>query len=416
MKKLQSIFSPRKVIVWLIVLVLAFTIPTVNQPALSETLAIVTMLCIDKDQEQDKVTAVATMLAPGEERNANYQIFSGDGKTVAEAIDSISLAVGKEMGFAQCDILALGDKICEDNVMKTLDYMIRTKKVGQNALLINFSGDAQEFATATCNLTMNKALSLDDIINFDKRYIISQDSNVESFYKNYYSDISIGYMPKIKLEDEESGNSIEVPTESAGTSGQAPSGGGGSGGDQGKSKYLITDGSSSIFKNGKKFYELDPEDVKKINIFANNAQKGSIIVEGITDDIYNNAKVVLDVIGKDAKTKTKFENGKPVYEIKVKFTVFIDEVVQEKPTEKFLVREQDFLTDAVVEKVKENVKKEMEEAVQLCRENKMDLLDAYSNFSRLKYKQFKKYLEEVGQDNFLDGIEFRYEVEVTNEY
>lgn len=417
MKKLQSIFSPRKIIIWLLVLVLAFTLPTINQPALSETLAIVTMMCVDK--EEDKIVAVATILTPGADKNANYQVFSGDGDTIAEAVGSISLAVGKEMGFAQCDILALGEKVCEDNVMKILDYMIRTKKVGQNALLVNFTGEAMEFATATSNLTMDKSLKLSDVINFDKRYIISQDSNVEAFYKNYYSDISIGYMPKIKLQTEESGNSIEVPTQSAGTSGQAPSGGGGSGGGQGgqgQSKYLVTDGSSTIFKKGKKYYDLTPEEVNNINIFTNDSQKGSIIVEHITDEIFNDAKVILDVIGKDTQTKTKFEQGKPVYEVKVKYTVFIDEIVQEHPTEKFLVREQEFLTDAVITKVKEKVTKQMEEAVQLCREQKMDLLDVYTNFSHLKYKQFKKYLEEVGIENFLDGIDFRFEVDVTNEY
>ena len=88
MKKLESIFSPRKILVWLIVLVLAFTVPTINQPSLSETLAIVTMLCIDKDQEQDKINA-ARAIFDAKAKQAEHEL-----KTKASIILKLLIIIG----------------------------------------------------------------------------------------------------------------------------------------------------------------------------------------------------------------------------------------------------------------------------------------------------------------------------------
>ena len=66
--------------------------------------------------------------------------------------------------------------------MPTLDYMTRTKKVGRNTVLINFEGDIKDFASAVSNLNVEKSLRIEEIINFDKRYVLTKDSNVESFY------------------------------------------------------------------------------------------------------------------------------------------------------------------------------------------------------------------------------------------
>ena len=412
MKKLVSIFSPRKVIVWVCVLVFAFTVPALNRPALSQTLGIVTMISVDK--EDDKIIAVATLLSPGQEKQPNYNNFTGEGRTLAEAVDSISLAVGKDIGFAQCEIMALGDNICEDSIMKTLDYMVRTKKVGENAILINFSGDVQDFAESITKMNLEKSLKLSDIINFDKRYILTQDSNIEGFYKAYFSDLSLGFVPKIKLESTGSGNAIEVAAGGAsGSSGPQntnPEAG------QEEKKYIITDGSSVVFKNGKKYFDLTPEDVDKINIFANDSQKGSITIDHVTDHLYDDAKVVLDVVSKSIKLKPIFEQDKPVMQVDLDLKVFIDEVVQKNPTDKFLVREQLFLTDTDIEKVKEKVVEDMEGAVYLCRENKMDLLKVYQTFYRRKYKQFMQYLNTTSKETFLDGVEFKYKVKVSNEF
>jgi hypothetical protein len=174
-------------------------------------------------------------------------VYSSEGETLSVAVENMSLEIGKEMGFAQCEIVAIGETLSENGVMKALDYMTRTKRVGTNSILITFTGDLVEFTQAVSDLSQEKSLNLGQIINFDRRFILSNQSNIENFYKDYYSDTSIGITPKIKFEDKEAKNSIEV---SSSTEGSTNSGGQHNPNSQSqeKKKYIVNDGSMTVFK------------------------------------------------------------------------------------------------------------------------------------------------------------------------
>ena len=411
-KKLKSIFSPKKLVLWLSILILVFTVPTFNKSAMSQTQAIVTMLCVDKVEDQIKVAA--TVLTPSQDKKANFQVYSGQGDTLGYAVDSVSLAIGKEMGFAQCKIMALGENICTEGVMQVLDYMTRTKKVGRNAVLVSFTGDIVDFTQAVANLNLEKSLRLDRIVSFDKRYILTQDSNIETFYIGYYSPISLGLMSKVKLGTSEEFNAIEVAGADAGSSGGSNSdmNSTGSGGEN--KKYIMNDGTVSLFKQGKHYLDMTLDEVKKANIFVNDAQKGTVVVESVTDHIYNDAKVVVNILKKDISIKPTFKADTPIYKTDVSLTVYIDEVIEENPSERLLRRNQDFLTNALIEKIKEKMETDMREIIKYCQDNKVDLLGIYKHFYALENKKFEKYLDNMGE-NYLDGIEYQIGIKVKSE-
>lgn len=404
MKKLKTIFSPRKLIIWLFLIILAITVPEITRPAMSQTEAIVTAFCIDKLENNIKATAIT--LAPSSERSAKYNHFSGTGKTVSEAVENISLSLGKSMGFAQCEIMAFGDNLATDGIISSLDFMSRTRKVGRNAMLINFNGDIEEFAQAIINLNSENSLDLEDVLNFDKRYILSQDSNIHSFYKGYFSNISLGIMPKVKLTNTKQENAIDVSEKTATTK---------TANQESNQKYLLNDGTISIFKDGKKSMEMQPELVKKLNIFLNTSQKGTIKVENVTDDIYNNSNIVLNISKKKVKLSPKFENGHPIYNIEISLTGLVDEVDEESPNRKFLRRNKDFITPALVKKTIETVKRDANEIIDFCITNNVDLIQVYKYFYKLKHEEFMKYYN-LTKEKYLSGITYNISVKVSSSY
>lgn len=424
MKKLNTIFSPRKLVVLFLIIIGIFTVPKLDAPAMSQTDAIVTMLCMDLD-EQDVVMS-ATVLTPGQDNVANYQVFKGKGKTFGTAVDSLSITMGKEMGFAQCEVVAMGEKLCESGVMPALDYLTRTKKVGRNSYLIAFKGDAEEFSQAMADLSKEKSLNLENIMNFDSRYIVSQDSNIESFYTGYFSDISMGLMPKVSLETEQQDSAIKIegqdPSSSGGGGGGSSGGSGGGtsggsgGGQQNQGKFFLNDGSVTVFKKGKKFMDLSTEQVQKVNFFVNNAQQGTIVLKDVDDPLYDNSTVLVDIVRKKNNISVSFEGDTPVYKSSMDLVVFVEEVDETTPTQKMLRRNNEFLTKHLIELIKENVISQMNEIVDYCKSNQMDLFQAYQHFYKLENKKFKSYLNRVGKENFLNGVKFEYEIKVSNEY
>ena len=403
MKVLKQIFSPRRLLIWLFLIVLIITVPEISKPSLSQTEAVVTMLCVE--EVDGEVNIATTVLTPAQEKTPNFEIYSGTGETIGEAIDNIALSIGKDMGFAQCEILGFGENICKKGIMPSLDFFIRTKRVGRNAVLVNFTGEAKEFSQAVADMGMKKSLKLNDVLKYDNRYILIEDSNVDSFYRGYFSEISLGIMPQIKMESTEKKNAIEV--QSGNNIQPKP--------EEKEEKFLINDGTILVFKKGANIIEIEPEMVKKINLFVNSAQEGIVKVENVDDHLFEGATVILSIQQKNTEITLEFKNGVPVYKAEADLTLLVEEVVTENPDKGFLRRNKDFFTPTLIKTIEEKVKNDMDEAVEFCKQNKIDLVDVYRQFNALKYKDFKKYYENKKED-YLLGVDFVNTVKIALSY
>jgi len=409
--KLKSIFSPRKLVVWLFVVAFAIAIPELTRPSLSQTEALVSMLCVEK--KDDKYEIATTVLTPGQERKVNNQVYTGSGKTLGEAVNNIAIALGKEMAFAQCEIVAFGEKICEESVIPSIDFMTRTKRVGRSAILINFTGEAGDFAKAVTKLSEDKALRLDQIMHYDERYILSKHSNIDSFYKGYYSPIKTGIMPQIKLEKSENSGAIEVAASSEGGSAGGQTQGKQSGGEE--KKYLINDGTTCVFYDGIKKFDLTPEQMQDINILQDNEQEGVLKVEHVTDEIYNDATIVFALTKKEIQLKPSFDGDKPVYTMNVEIRVLVDEVIDKEQSNKFLRRNKEFLTQTALAKLKETLHQKMMETIDFCKTNEIDLINVYREFNAKQHKKFQKHYKNT-KGKYLDGIDYKINIEINSAY
>jgi len=217
-------------------------------------------------------------------------------------------------------------------------------------------------------------------------------------------------MPQIKLTSEETPTAIQIPSKSAHSSGNKSTN------EQQDKKYLINDGTTCVFKEGKLNLVVSPENMKRVNIFLNDAQKGEITIYNVTDHLYNDATVVCNLIKKEINLKPSFKGDKPNYLAKLDLVIVVEEVDEKQPTNKFLRRNKDFVTPTVVEKLKQTVKTEMESIIEYCKENKVDLIGVYRNFYHREHKKFKEYVESVGLDNYLNNVDYQIDISVTTEY
>jgi len=410
--KLKSIFSPRKLVVWLFVVALIIALPELTRPSLSQTEALVSMLCVEK--KDDMYEIATTVLTPGQERKVNNQVYTGKGKTLGEAVNNIGIMLGKEMAFAQCEIVAFGENICEESVIPSIDFMTRTKRVGRSAVLINFTGEASDFAQAVTKLSEDKALRLDQIMHYDKRYILSKYSNIDSFYKGYYSPIKTGIMPKIQLKTNEDLGAIEVAASSEGGSagGQMQSKENTSGQEK---QYLTNDGTMCVFLDGVKKLELTPEQMQDINILQDNEQEGVLKVEGVSDEIYNDATIVFALTKKEIELKPSFDGDKPVYTMNVEIRVLVDEVIDKEQSNKFLRRNKEFLTPTALDKLKETLHNKMMETIEFCKTNEIDLINVYREFNAKQHKKFQNHYKNQN-GKYLEGIEYKINIEINSAY
>ena len=139
--------------------ILIFTSPKFSMPAMSRTEAIVTMLCIEKVDEEIEIATV--VLNAGENNKPSYQVYTSKGNDLADASKKLAEMIGKELGFAQCEMIAFGDEIRKSGVMSALDFIVRTRKTSGNSVVIAFSGNTKEFAETITDLGLKKNLKFE---------------------------------------------------------------------------------------------------------------------------------------------------------------------------------------------------------------------------------------------------------------
>ena len=124
---------------------------------------------------------------------------------------------------------------------------------------------------------------------------------------------------------------------------------------------------------------------------------------------------MLTINDKQLSFKPYFKNNTPQLDITINLAVLVEEVDEENPTKKFLKRNKDFLTNTLVEKIKETVKLDALNIISFCKENQTDLIGVYENFYRKEYNKFKDYYNEK-QEKYLNDIQYNVTVKVSSSY
>ena len=417
MQKFKQLFSPRKMVIWVSILVLVISFQYTNQPAQSQTQAIATALAVEQ-VEDGLIEVSAVILTPIPASTSKRKAYTAKGYDITNAINNISLQVGKQIGFGQCDIMAVGDKLCEVNALKALDYLTRTKRVGRNAVLINFSGKTEDFANCVVQINDSLSLKVSEIINFNREYITATETNIESFFKGYYGDLGVSTMPKIKISETEMDNSIPIKIEEASSSqSDTSASGGSSSGGGSKELYFTNDGTTSIFRDGKKFTELKPEDVKYVNLLQPENVLGTFILEHVNSDLFKDARVVIDLTSKEMEYKLSFDNGLPKIKYDIELYIMIDEIIESEKTENLLHTENWFVDDSVINGLTSKIQENLDMVVTKLKEQNMDIIEIYDKFYKFKNKKFTKFLNSLeNEKEFLKDIIFDYKITIHSSY
>ena len=394
---------------FILIVILIITVPNFNTPSMADTNAIVTLLSVDK--EGDQVLAVANVVKPSKESGMCCEAFMAKNSTLGEAIEDISFMIGKNLAFSQCEVMAFGDGISRVGIMSDLDFITRVKKVSRNTLLFNVGGDIKEFNKSVIDLSKNQQLKIENVLGYTDKFTIQKDHSIETFYQKYYSKLGYAILPRLTLSKEEVNDSIEVSVSSQ----ESTSGSSGSTQLQDRN-YLTNDGRFTIYKKGKTELMVDNEMAYNLSLLSPNGFRGTIRADHVTDDLYDDASLLFSVTNADCKIKANYDKDKPKITINISLMAFIEQVVENKPTEKFLIRNEQFISNEAQKRLKETAKEKALEALGFCKDNDLDLLDVYSYFDKFHHRKTKSIVNNSSIEEFLQDVEYEVNVDVKSTF
>ena len=157
---------------------------------------------------------------------------------------------------------------------------------------------------------------------------------------------------------------------------------------------------------------MDGRDIKKINLIKGGYNNGSLVVEHFSDDVFDDAELTFEILGRGLNYKVVYQNETPIFIINAKMTMTLSEVENkdgliEKNVEFFKISEE--LKNQIEIKLKTSIA----EGVEIMRENKTDIVDFYTVLYNSNKKQFKKFLDNLeDKDDYLNNIVFKFGVNI----
>lgn len=405
-----------KLIVIVIFLMIVLLLPRAfTKVSETKAMAIVTALGIDLVGEEVELSAQIIIPKTQGGTTQNLMTVASKNTNVASALEDMSTYLGKNIGIEHCDALVLGKNISQKGVGDVLDYFFRGNKIEHNTLLIYFDGKAKELIELTSQIDNSFSLTLDEITKFSGVYFSTLETNLEQFYNEHYSKNKVSVLGGLKIEESDYGLTLSNG-QSSGTSGSSSSGGSSGGGSSGgsssggsqsgssqKTKYLINDGETAIFKDWKLARIFNDKETVAMNWFIPESKKYFLRVDNINDNYYDGASVVLGISNKGVRLSTEFVGEKPVLNVELDVDLKMENILScEK--ERFKNINSEMFTPMLKSRVIGEIIKDTQKIIKIIKDEKLDVIRLYDKFEKFNYRQLNQFVDTRGIDAFYDEL------------
>ena len=395
-----------KVFMVLAILMLITFPNTLYKQSDKDTTIVATSIGIEKKDDKYSVSILAVIPKGESDVNSNLEIFEGDGNTVAEALDNITLDIGRKIGLAHCDCIIFTEEIMQNNLTQILDYFTRTANLSTNPTLIATPSSAKELLNSVKSSNNLLDLSLKNIISSQEDRTLLKNITLDRFYRAYFSPNSTFTIPILTTDKSSGSSSSSSSGSSGGNLPEESSGGSSSGGGQEQQAKIKNNNQIAVLRDGTTIGHLNEDEQFIYNLLTNPSEHQKFTLENINDENFKNSTVVFQEADKIIVPKYKFVDGKPVAEFNIWLSVMIDEARStENNSYSSISGTQNFLTDTIKEEFNNLVQEKLKTTNSLMQEKRYDIMNLYSKFNAYKYRKFYNYLQTLeNQTEYMTGM------------
>lgn len=396
--------------VFLLIMILYLPIAMFREPDSSRRL-IITALAIDKQEDQFELSALCFIPVSTTAFKENYKIISASDKTFVEALNKIGLYSGRISSLLHTSVVVVSQDVMQNDMLKCLNHLARTSNLGNNTIVIGTNQSAKDILSLTNDLDSSSNLSIKDLLAYNYQYLYGNQSNLESFYRGYFSPTKTSVLGYMKLDQQKG---IEVGEQKSGENETMDSQKEDSSSSQNQqntqgnsNKKILNDGSACVFKDGKFKVILDSDMVEYYNWINNQQNKSILTIENFSYKSLENAKLSFQIEKKPVLQMVEYVNDVPQINYVINFVLTLDEINQQKyKPENFDLGQKSF-SSMLQQKLQNDVQNNFSKLLNLLRDNQIDIIDAQKkleDFDKKKYQEFLDNLE--NKEDYLRFIQF----------
>jgi spore germination protein KC len=405
-----------KVLLIIMALLLAFVPQTINQPIQTYMRTLVVAVGVDKEENDYVMSAQVLEANSSQVFQETLQVYSSTGQNILECIENMSLHIGKITGFGNVSVVVFGNDMAEEGIAETLDFFIRSKRLGDNTTVITTDKTAKELLTNVAKIDKSFSYSINNIAKLNAESELSCSSNMLTFLSDYYGGRKASFVSQIQLvEDENMG--ISTQNMSSSGDGSTQTSASASQGDESQQNseqdvVISNSGYTSVFVGGKQVAVFSPKEMIGFNTLGE-GKRGVYTLTNVNDGFLKNAEVSLSIKSKQNFVDYKFENGIPRAYYKLKYVLKVEQIKQNGTDQIVLDGSRNYVSSEVKEQFVSQVKSQIAESINLAKEYNADLFGVQDAFFRFKNKEWEEYYSKLpNKEDAFKNIEFFADIEV----
>lgn len=401
---MRKIYQNRLLIVFIIFLIVLFP-SSLSKKSMSNNNAIVIAVGIDKEDEKYTLSFQVVIPKQNNSFRESLLVLSSSGENLYDIYKKAETQIGKRIAFRHCQYIIVNEELAKtEDMTKMCDFLTRNKDISNSCILLCTDKSANEIMTLDSKTESSISIGIIEMLeSYEKKYFV-YDTNLENFVVGTYSPRKCGLMTYITTT-ENIDEGIGSTSEGGGSGGSSDegggSGGGSGGGGQSKEKYLSFDGRAAVFRKAKYVGLFSSDDLLALNWFnKSSGVSDKFTIENVTDELYTEAKIGLELLEKKSKVKAYFEGGVPIVSVDVDLKVIIEDVENAIQDKNVVQSGRYSLTTTLAGKMKERVYSDCKNILAKMVEYKADIIDIYSMFNKYHHKEFQDYLSSLKEDEF----------------
>ena len=418
-----------------ILIIILFIPDSLYQVPETDKLSVITSVGLDKVEYGIQLSAntivpnSGTMSGSGGS-DGTVKTIVVKGKNVGDAFSNLSLILGRLPGLAHCDSIVINKELMQEDVTKYLDYFVRTNNLTSNATLIVAENTAKEIIETTASQKGLRAITLSDVLLLNHEYVLTQKSNLDAFYANYFSKAPSIALPILNVgESNQSDDSSLASGATTGSSGAESSGSGqsqnnqsqnsgqgsgqdgnqnsGQGGQSAPSKILKNEGKGAIVNKGKLVGVVEGEQMQGLSLISKTVKKGNVQVNNINDKIFNDATLNFDIFNKSVKSYGYFANGVPVFNYDITLVLKLEEVVMDDYGVEAMTAVKNYMKGNIKELTESTIYEDISSIINKCKSTQSDILGVYDYFYKFHTTEWNKFLDSLeDKEDYLNYVVF----------
>ena len=415
--KFKNILKMPMLIVFIIICFM-FLPKAINMRSAVFRSAIVVAFGIDFDQNNlYEISTAINVSSTSDTLSENTKLMSAKGTSISDAISNLSTQFGRPIRFGHTKFILIGSNLANQNMAVILDGVIRTNKMRDTVSLVLCEGPIDDMLNVGIEIKNKTGIKMSEIITHQSEYsTTAMDSNVDSFFKGYFSKAGISKINCIKLTDDY--NEGITPDAALGelskgqnsnSANETETSGGFSGDNQ--KKYLSVTGEIAVFKNGI-LEKIVPRELSNGAYWINTAYlPKKLSVKNVINKSLNNSDVYFYVLNKSVTREVFIYKNIPMLSAKINLKVGIDEILNHDGSITPLS------TDVVDQDLKceigREIRKQTAKVLTYGYQNNLDVLELNQIFYLDYYKGYMEYLAKgYTTEDFMKNVQISLEVRV----